>query len=144
MNTRKNGSKTDRAENGQFVPGNSGRPKGARHKTTLAIEALLDGEGATLTRKAIELALAGDTVALRLCLERLCPARKDSPVNFAVPKMESAADASQAIGAILEAVGAGELTPTEASNLSGLIDSYRRALETEDLERRVTELENGR
>jgi hypothetical protein len=34
----------------------SGRPKGARHRTTVAIEALLGGEGEALTRKAIELA----------------------------------------------------------------------------------------
>src|SRR5215204_4346329 len=57
---------------GRFKPGNPGRPKGARHKTTLAIEALLDGEAEALTRKAIELAKAGDLVALRLCLDRIC------------------------------------------------------------------------
>ena len=63
---------------GRFKPGNPGRPKGARHKTTLAIEALLDGEAEALTRKAIELAKAGDLVALRLCLDRICPPRKDA------------------------------------------------------------------
>src|SRR4029077_7685570 len=34
----------------------SGRPKGSRNRTTLAAEALLDGEAEQLTRKAIELA----------------------------------------------------------------------------------------
>ena len=51
---RKNGRKTD----GKFASGNPGRPKGSRHKTTLAIQALLDGEGEALTRKAVEMALA--------------------------------------------------------------------------------------
>ncbi len=37
------------------------------------MDALLDGEAEALTRKAIDLALAGDTVALRLCMERVCP-----------------------------------------------------------------------
>ena len=53
-------------EDGQFGAGRSGnpsgRPKGARNYTTRAIEALLDGEAETLTRKAIELAEEGDTV----------------------------------------------------------------------------------
>src|SRR5438067_7778007 len=44
--------------------GNSaGRPVGARHKATVAAETLLDGEAEGLTRKVLEMALAGDTVA---------------------------------------------------------------------------------
>jgi hypothetical protein len=58
-----------------FKPGQSGnpsgRPHGSRNKATLALEALLDGEGEAITRKAIEKALEGDTAALRLCLERI-------------------------------------------------------------------------
>src|SRR5215208_4970074 len=74
----------------RFKPGNPGKPKGARHKVTLAIEALLDGEAEALTRKAIELAKAGDLVALRLCLDRICPPRKDWPVSFALPELSDA------------------------------------------------------
>ena len=62
-----------------FKPGQSGnpagRPKGARHRTTMAIEALLEGEGEAITRKAIEAAKAGDMVAIRLVLDRICPPR---------------------------------------------------------------------
>ena len=43
----------------------AGKPKGARHRATLAAETLLDGEAEALTRKAIALALAGDPIALR-------------------------------------------------------------------------------
>ena len=49
-----------------FQAGNPGRPKGARNKASLAAEALLDGEAETLARKAVEMALAGDTTAMRL------------------------------------------------------------------------------
>ena len=72
-----------------FKPGQSGnphgRPQGSRHRTTLAMDALLDGEAEALTRKAIQMALGGDTVAMRLCLDRLSPARKDRPVALALP-----------------------------------------------------------
>ena len=82
--------KTDTKQGARFRKGQSGnpsgRPRGARNKTTLAVEALLDGEAEVLTRKAIERAKDGDSVALRLCLERILPPRKDRPVSFALPK----------------------------------------------------------
>ena len=43
--TRKSGRNTD----GTFGPGNSGKPKGTRHKATQAALALLDGEAEALT-----------------------------------------------------------------------------------------------
>ena len=134
---RKNGRKTD----GKFASGNSGRPRGARHKTTLAIQALLDGESEALTCKAVEMALAGDTVALRLCLERIAPPRKDSPVRFDLPPMEGAANAAAAMGAILASVASGDLTPGEGSAIAGLVEGYRKALETTELEARLKALE---
>ena len=74
-----------------FEPGNSGRPKGARNRATLAAEALLDGEAEALTRKAIELALAGGPIALRLCLDRILSPRRERPTTFALPELRSAA-----------------------------------------------------
>ena len=68
----------------------SGKPLGSRHKVTLAVEKLLDGEGEELTRKAIELALEGDLTALKLCLERICPPRKSRPINIELPNSKTA------------------------------------------------------
>jgi hypothetical protein len=130
-----------RSADGTFTTGNAGRPKGARNKATQAVLALLEGEGEALTRKAIEMALAGDGVALRLCLDRIAPPRKDSPVTFPLPRMFSTHDAAQAAGAVLEAVSMGELTPTEGAQVMGLVDSFRRTLEITELEARVAALE---
>ncbi len=97
MTDRKSGGKTGRRPDGTFGAGNPGKPKGARHKATLAALELLDGEAEALSRKAVELALAGDTTALRLCLERIAPPRKDAPASFTLPEMETASDARAAI-----------------------------------------------
>ena len=82
--------KTGQQQGGRFEKGRSGnprgRPLGSRNSATLAAEALLEGEAEKLTRKCIELAMDGDTVALRLCLERIYPARKDRPVTFPLPR----------------------------------------------------------
>ena len=136
------------ANRGQFKPGQSGnskgKPKGARHKTTLAVSELLDGEAEVLTRKAIDLALAGDTTALRLCLERIAPSRKDAPITFNMPPMKSADDAAAALGAIVQAVADGEITPAEGGAVAGLIEGFRKALEMQELERRITRLEQSK
>jgi hypothetical protein len=140
---------TERKQRPQrFMPGQSGnpcgRPPGSRNKTTLAIEALLDGEAEALTRKAIELAKAGDLASLRLCLDRVCPPRKDRPVNFSIPALETAADVKRAASAIVKAVAEGELTPSEASELSRLLDNFTRVLEATDFDERLSKLETRR
>jgi hypothetical protein len=128
-----------------FEPGKSGNPagklKGTRNRATMAVEALLDGEAETITRKAIELAKDGDLTALRLCLDRIAPPRKDRPVLFELPPVSSAADVAKAAAALLEAVAVGDLTPAEASELGKLIEAYIKALEATDFAERLTKLE---
>jgi len=122
----------------------AGKPRGSRHRTTLAIDELLAGDAEKITRKAIEMACDGDTVALRLCLERLAPPRKDRPVPFALPPIEHIEDLSRATSALITAVAEGELTPIEAAELSKLVDAHIKAIEVTDLNRRLEALENGR
>jgi hypothetical protein len=128
-----------------FKPGQSGnpsgRPYGSRNKATLALETLLEGEGEAITRKAIENALNGDMTAIRLCLERLIPLRKDGPVCFDLPEMNSANDGVKAMSGVLRALSDGEITPSEASSVTGVIETYRRTLETAEFEGRLEALE---
>jgi hypothetical protein len=129
----------------RFQPGQSGnpagRPAGSRNRATLAAEAMIDKSGKKLITKAIELALAGDSTAMRLCLERLVPPRKGSPVRFSLPKLSNAGDVRDAALALVQAVSVGELTPEEAAAVSPLIDSARKAIEVDEIERRLAELE---
>ena len=116
-----------------FQPGKSGnpagKPAGARHRATLAAEALLDGEAEALTRKAIDLALAGDPIALRLCLDRILPPRRERPLRFALPELRSAEDAGAAMAAILAAVASGNTCLAEAGEFAKLVDAFIRAAE---------------
>jgi hypothetical protein len=125
-----------------FAPGNPGRPKGARHKATLAAEVLLDGEAETLTRKAIELAKGGDLQALRLCLERIAPPRKERPLNFALPTLEGPSAATVALRSIIEAVARGDLLLSEAGAVAGVVEQWRRMFEVSEFERRLAALED--
>lgn len=107
----------------------------------MAVEALLEGEAEALTRKAVEKALEGDTVALRLCLERLCPPRKDRPLEpIKLPKL-TPGNLSETSATIIRAVAAGRLTPSEGEALAKLLEAHRKALELSDHEQRLAALE---
>ena len=129
----------------RFQPGQSGnpagKPKGARNRTTLAIEALIDGAADDITKKAIELAKAGDSVLIRALLDRAAPPRRDRHIPFELPPMERAADAVKAAAAIAQAVADGELTPSEANELSSFVANYAKAIEISDFETRLQRLE---
>ncbi len=129
----------------RFEPGQSGnpagKPKGCRARAVMAAQALIDGKAAEVVEKALELALSGDGPVLRAILDRLCPPRKDGPVKVALPTIESVADIPAVTSALLDAVGKGQLTPSEAQAVAGLVEAHRKALETEELERRIAALE---
>jgi hypothetical protein len=137
-NPRKNATN---ARGRPFEPGNPGKPKGARNRASLAAAALLDGEAEALTRKAVEMALAGDTTALRLCLERILPPRKERAAAVELPLLLTAADVVPATSKLIEAVSAGQLTPTEASEIGKLIESFAKSLLVHEIEGRLATLE---
>jgi Family of unknown function (DUF5681) len=122
----------------------AGRPRGARNQATLLIQNLLADDAEAIGRKAIEMAKSGDLAAIRLCMDRLAPARKDEPVAFELPPIEKAADSVAATASIVAAVAAGELTPSQAAELCKVIDVYVRALESKGFDERLTKLENQR
>jgi hypothetical protein len=131
----------------RFQPGNQsgkGRPTGSRNSATIALQALLDGEGEAITRKAISMALEGDTTAMRLVIERLIPPTRERRVSLTLPAVTTAADVTGAIGAVLEAVASGELAPGEGQQLAALLEAQRKSIETVQLEARVAELEARR
>jgi hypothetical protein len=76
-----------------------------------------------------------------MCLDRLAPPRKDRPVTFELPAIETAADLSRATNALLQAVATGDLTPAEAADISKSIDAHVRAIQATDLNERLLRIE---
>jgi len=134
-----------RNERGRFSKGASGnsagRPPGSRNKATILMEELMEGEGGAITRKAIEQALRGDSQALRLCLERIYPVRKERLIDLPLPDVQTVQDARAALSAILTAVGNGQITPGEGETLAAIVESQKRAIVAQDWESRLEELE---
>lgn len=129
----------------QFQPGQSGnpagRPPGARNKKTLAIEALLDDESEEVMQKLIGLAKVGDDVALRLCVERILPKRRDRPVPLQLPRIRTDDDLQKAIDQITDALGEGEITPREAADLLKFVDGVNLTLNSSEIAARLDRIE---
>jgi len=134
---------TGRNSAGRFTKGNKfgGKKAGSRHATTLAIEALMEGEHEALTRKAIELALSGDTVALKLCLDRLAPPRKETPVTFELPAIDSVGDTLEVSKQVLREVAQGKMAPYEAAKVLALLEAHVEIIEAFELEERLATVE---
>lgn len=136
---------TGKEQSTKFKPGQSGNPagrkKGARNKVTMAVAELLDGQYEAITQAAVDKALEGDTVAMRLCLDRIAPAKKDGPVSIDLPPIKTVQDAVLASQAVLSAVANGEVTPDEAGRIMALLATHKQLVETGDIEQRIEKLE---
>ena len=98
---------------------------------------LLDGEAQALTRKAVELALEGDTTALRLCLERLMPPRRDRATPLSIPPVRGAGDLMPAMAVIMAAAARGKISPGEGMGLAKFLDIFLNAIEVRDFDARL-------
>ncbi|HYA40879.1 MAG TPA: DUF5681 domain-containing protein [Syntrophobacteraceae bacterium] len=132
-------------QDGRFKKGRSGnpagKPQGARNRSTAIAQSLLDGEAEALVRKVVELALEGDPVCLRICLERLVAPKKDAPVRIDIPEIGAVADLPKLISAVTQALSQGLITPMQARALTDLAEDVLKVLEAAEIERRVTALE---
>ena len=130
-----------------FQKGQSGNPagpaKGTRHKITMLAEKLMQDDVENVVAAVVDAARKGDMMAARIILDRVAPARRDSPVPFNLPKIQSAASAAAAAAgaAILSAVADGSLTPNEGGEISKLIEGFVRTLGASEFETRLRALE---
>jgi len=118
-----------------FVKGQSGNPagrkKGCRNWATRMAAIYLDGEAEALLRRTVELAHAGSGFHMKLALDRT------------LPPLASAADLAPAMDAVLAAVSRGEITTSQAVEMSMVIATRLRALEASEFDRQLRAIEHG-
>jgi hypothetical protein len=105
------------------------------------MDTLLAGEARALTRKAIQLAMDGDTRALRICLDRIVPVRRGGLIRLALPKINTAGGVAAAVAKLVAEVSAGNISPEEGAAVGSLLNLQGRMLELHELEARVSALE---
>lgn len=137
--------KIGRNQDGTFAKGVSpnphGRPKGARNRSTMAALAIMEADAEGISKRAVELALAGDLTAIRLVLERLVSPARDRPVQIEIPRMSAASDLVAASDAIAAAVADASLTPSEGAAISTLVANTAKAIEVAQIDEQLKAVE---
>ena len=130
---------------GRWQPGQSGnpsgRPKGARHAALMALDAIGEAAAGEVMQAVVTAAVAGDMRASEILLRRLWPERKGRPLMVDLPSIAGAADLPAAVGAVVQAVAAGDLTTEEGQAIAAILETQRRVIETADLSARIEALE---
>lgn len=71
----------------------------------------------------------------------IVPECRERPITFSVGVVNTAADAMAALGRVIQAMGAGEITPGEAKAVGDVLALFQKAVEIADLEARIKALE---
>ncbi|MFV8817122.1 DUF5681 domain-containing protein [Haliea sp. E17] len=126
-----------------FEKGQSGNPEGRPKGITdrrMRVRDLLEPSAPELAAKAVEMALQGDSVMLKACLDKLIPnarATADSPVF----EGKSLAEQGRSVIAL---VSGGHLPVESARAVMGLLEQQARLEEHGDLEERIAALEEAK
>ena len=102
---------------------------------------LLGREAGNIIRKLIEMALDGDSAAMRLCMERIYPKPKDAAIKATLPEINQFSDIPVAIGQIFQMIGGGHFTIEQGKALASIVASQGNILEMAELEKRLSALE---
>jgi len=119
-----------------------GRRPGSRNKRTL-FAAMMEGHGEAIIKQCQILALKGEPTALKLCIERLVAPCKSSSSRFRLPPLRTVSDLVKALPRIMQEVARGRLTAQEGEAIASMLDSQRRALETEEFDARLKVIEQN-
>jgi hypothetical protein len=72
--------------------------------------------------------LTGDRAALRACLDRIVPARREPPIDLAPPEtIDSRADLLAALTTVADAAASGALTSSQSAALAQMLIALRQA-----------------
>ena len=129
-----------------FPPGNTlgrGRPAGSRNKAKPPGQDLLDEHALLLVRKCIFLALQGDRSAMRICMDRISPARRDASIRMNLPRIRTAQDLDQAAEKVTQGIGRGGVTPAEGEKMMNIFEIRSRIIEKAHWESRLEKLEGN-
>jgi hypothetical protein len=133
------------AQRGQpFKPGNKfgrGRPRGSPNKKTVLAEEFLAENSQPLLRKAVKLALQGNTQMLRLLLDPVLRRPKDAPVTIGPLPMGTPEELLQSQARVMQELASGKLSLTQVEQIFQMLENARKLMETRDLDQRVRAME---
>ena len=114
-----------------WVKGQSGNPKGRpprAHTTARVAEYLIGRKTIPLTKKLIALALDGDKTAMRLCLDRIAPPRRDADEWLGLALAEDTDSLRAVMNLAADAAEKGAITPAQSEALVRIVKTVLGAI----------------
>lgn len=140
-----NSASKQRVRGKPWVKGQSGnpagKPVGTRNAVLRALDAITDANAEGVLSVVVARALQGDMRASGLVLAQIVPPRPDRAIAFPLPPLNLPGGAIAAMAEIARGVGAGEITPSEADDLSRMVARYSETVTADDLAKRLEVLE---
>ena len=121
-----------------------GRPRGSKNKVRAESREVIENYSRSLLRKAVLDALKDGGPGLRQLITYVLGPPKSNPVAIGKIRTETAADVSKASQIVVRKAAEGEITAAEGQDLAALLELRRRAIETEDHDKRLRELESAK
>lgn len=129
----------------KFKPGQSGnpkgKPKGSKDKRT-AYRELFENESEGLIQKVIDLARSGDTTCLKMCIDRIVSPYRARDQKIKLDDLTGSL--TEKGEKIIEAMGQGEVSPSDASSMLTALAAQVKILEVDELIKRIEKLEKAR
>lgn len=121
---------------------NGGIRADLRRLPILACEQLLDGKSEQLTAKLLEMALEGNLQAMRMCLDRTVPPRKERSINLDLRPITCLQDRMLQFEDLTSAVAEGRITPSEGESISNILISQAKTLQVVEFARRLPQIDD--
>jgi hypothetical protein len=123
----------------KFEKGKSGNAKGRpKSMTATLLRQAINDDMPDILNKLIELAKGGDVQAIKLILERVCPALKPQAVPISLPVCGSLAEQGNEI---IKATMSGKIPPDIGSQLITALANQAKVIEIDELTKRIEALE---
>ena len=123
-----------------FKPGQSGNPAGRKPGTKNKKLELLRSNDTKLQKKVIDMAMRGDTAALKIVADRLWPRLRSQPLPVSINA--TSGDIAETGRKVIDAALSGEVTTDILRDILGALYLQGQITELTELEQRLRALES--
>lgn len=109
-----------------------------------SLYAEIEKDAFTMIEKLKEQANRGNTIALKLLIERILPAKKYTNITFTLnSSLRNVTDIAEAVSIIIDYVSKGKISPEQGKMVADLLQIQKDIIISNDIDERLTRIEQA-